>query len=198
VDFLKKQRENAKFIRALENSATFGLIAFFLFFAIKPTVFTISALLGEIKSKEILQLQMRQKVNSLIQAQDAFSQIQERYLLIDSALPDRSRFSHAAAQLLTSAHQSNTTFNSINYTLDSAKTETKLRPSFAAYQLTSTALAPFSSTINLLDTLSLNRRVLEITQLTLSKDKDKQASVSEKINFNLSLTVPFYPTHEKN
>jgi hypothetical protein len=54
ISYLSKQRENNKFVKSIEISATFILISFFTFFAIKPTLLTISRLVGDIKAKEIL------------------------------------------------------------------------------------------------------------------------------------------------
>ena len=50
-DYIKKRQENRKLRKTFELAATFILISFFLFFAIKPTALTISALIGDIKSK---------------------------------------------------------------------------------------------------------------------------------------------------
>ena len=86
-DYIKKRQENRKLRKTFELAATFILISFFLFFAIKPTALTISALIGDIKSKELLSREMRNKITEVISAQDLFSQVQERYSLVDSCLP---------------------------------------------------------------------------------------------------------------
>ena len=76
VDYLRRQRNNQSFYHTIELNATVFLIIFFVVFAIRPTVTTISSLVGDINAKEIQQTQLKTKINQIIKAQDLYSQVQ--------------------------------------------------------------------------------------------------------------------------
>lgn len=66
---------------------TIATICFFLFFAIRPTVFTISNLLREIKDNKKVVAGLDQKIEALNSAQIEFQRARKELYLIDEALP---------------------------------------------------------------------------------------------------------------
>ena len=62
----------------LEATLTVFLVLFFVVFAIKPTVLAITSLLGEIKSRQILNEKMSVKINSLVSAQNSYFSAEEK------------------------------------------------------------------------------------------------------------------------
>jgi len=192
-EYLKKQKENQKFIRTVEIASTFSLITFFLIFAIRPTFLTISSLLGEIKAKETSSKLMKSKINNLIQAQDNFAQVQERYQVINSSLPDRNSFSTLYDQLQSSARQSAFSLETLSFSLN----KNTAIPSFEAaknYQVSLTSPAPFTSFVNFVDVISQNRRLIDISNLTFSsKDvSSKTASQSSEMLSTFSADVYYW------
>ncbi|HEX7542661.1 MAG TPA: hypothetical protein VF385_01090, partial [Patescibacteria group bacterium] len=117
LSYLSKQRENKKFVRSIEISGTFILISFFTFFAIKPTLLTISKLVGDIKAKELLVKQLKSKINDVIISQDLFSQVQEKYALVESSLPTSPRFYQAASQIVGLTEKNQIYLDKINYSI---------------------------------------------------------------------------------
>jgi Tfp pilus assembly protein PilO len=84
------QRED---VRSWTNlTLSFLTIAFFGFFAIKPTLIIIAKLTKEIKDRQEVNLQLKKKIASLIAAQEQYSANQERFYLIDQALPQTPDF----------------------------------------------------------------------------------------------------------
>ena len=192
-EYLKKQRENQKFIRKVEIASTFTLITFFLIFAIRPTFLTISSLLGEIKAKETSTKLMKDKINNLIQAQDNFAQVQERYQIINTSLPDKNSFSTLYDQLQASARQSAFSLETLNFSLNQKETI----PSFDAakkYQVSLTSNTPFTSFVNFVDVISQNRRLIDISNLTFSSKNttSKTASQSSEMLSTFSADVYYW------
>jgi Tfp pilus assembly protein PilO len=192
-EYLKKQKENQKFIRKVEIASTFTLITFFLIFAIRPTFLTISSLLGEIKAKETSTQLMKAKINNLIQAQDNFAQVQERYQIINTSLPDKNSFSTLYDQLQASARQSAFTLETLNFSLN----QKDAIPSFDAakkYQVSLTSPTPFTSFVNFVDIISQNRRLIDISNLTFSSKNttSKTASQSSEMLSTFSADVYYW------
>lgn len=182
VEYLKKQQENRKFIETVELGATIFLVAFFLLFAIKPTVLVISSLIGEINSKKILTAGMKNKISNVIQAQDSFSQVQQRYLIIDSSLPKLERYSYSANQIIAAARASGIDLTNLNFDVanDSNLSQT-VKPSnknLKSYAVSVSSNSDFASLITYVDRLLNNRRHFEIPTITISavqKDNNQPA-----------------------
>lgn len=184
-DYLQKQRENKKITKFLEIGFTFLLVSFFTLFAIKPTVLTISTLLGDIKSKELLNKQLKTKINDIIMAQDLFSQVQERYLLVESSLPNNPHFYQATSQILTSSQNNQIYLDKISYLVQDQN----------YFSTTISTTSSFLSVVSLLSDIQQNRRLIDINNLTLSLGKNPQ---NQKININLPLKIYYWPNNVKN
>jgi hypothetical protein len=182
--YLQKQRENQKFIHSLEVGATFLLISFFAIFAIKPTLITISALVGEVKSKELLQKDLKGKINDVITAEDLFSQVQEKYSLVDSSLPNNPRFFQAATQINSMANNYQIFFDQLNFAVGDSN-------SFSVSISTSSA---FPTVLALISDISQNRRLIELNNISLSLGKNP---LDQKINFSLPLNIYYWPSYDQ-
>jgi len=156
-DFLKKQREIEKNRKVFELSITFAIISIFLFFAIRPTFLTISTLVGDIKSKELLTSKMKIKIDQIITAQDNFSQVQEKYSVKNNVNYDKLTFTQSDK--------------------DYYSTKISTRTSF-------------SSGVNLLSSLFNLRRIINIPQIVLSKDKDTM--IQSQINFSVPIDIYYW------
>lgn len=185
LSYLSKQRENKKFIRSIEISGTFILISFFTFFAIKPTLLTISKLVGDIKAKEILVKQLKAKINDVIISQDLFSQVQERYALVESSLPTRPRFYQAASQVVGLSEKNQIYLNKINYSITDSN----------YYSTSISTSSSFLSATSLLSELLQNRRLFQIDQISFSLEKDSSSKI---ININLPLKIYYWPNNVQN
>ena len=72
-------------------------IIFFAFFAIRPTLLTMSNLVKEIDDKKILNQQLNQKIAALSTVQDSYNANQARFPVLDKAIPPTPRFDEAIA-----------------------------------------------------------------------------------------------------
>jgi hypothetical protein len=183
--YLSKQRENKKFIRSIEISGTFILISFFTFFAIKPTLLTISKLVGDIKAKEILVKELKTKINDVIVSQDLFSQVQEKYSLVESSLPSSPRFYQATSQIVGLTEKNQIFLNKINYSITDSN----------YYSTSISTSSSFLSASSLLSELLKNRRIFQIDQISFSLEKD---TTSKMINISLPLKIYYWPNNVQN
>jgi len=185
LSYLSKQSENKKFIRSIEISGTFILISFFTFFAIKPTLLTISKLVGDIKAKEILVKELKTKINDVIISQDLFSQVQEKYALVESSLPINPRFYQAASQIVGLTEKNQIYMDKINYSISDSN----------YYSTSISTSSSFLSASSLLSEFLQNRRLFQINQISFSLEKD----VSNKtIDINLPLKIYYWPKNVQN
>ncbi len=198
--YLEKKRNSKKFVKSVETSASFVLITFFLIFAIRPTAYTISSLLGEIKAKEILsQQKLKPKIQNVIQAQQNFALIQRDYHLIDASLPDSPSYSHLATQLLGAGYQSQIPFSKIDFNFnqtENQKLASSLSPNLNFYQVSLNQPTRFSSALELLNQIFSNRRLLEIEKISLSRHQQAEG-ITGQINLSLSIKVPYWQSYEK-
>ena len=200
TEFLKKNKENKRFSDTVEMSITLFLISFFAFFAINPAITTISSLLGEIKSKEALTQKMRSKINTLVEAQDAFAQVQEQYQIIEASLPSQSRYSHLITQIQGASSQSNVNLEKFNINLKTKNMSTNDTKSvqnvnLKSYQLSTTDYADFKSITDFFDLLSQNRRLIKINSVSLetNKDQDQENPVNpEFVKYNLTTNIYYW------
>ncbi len=200
--YLEKQRQNEKTVKTFEIAATFGAIIFFAIFAIKPAVVTIIGLVGEIDAKKTVIAKLSNKINNIVQAQDIFSQVQERYQIIDDALPSRPRYGQAATQYQMIGQNSG---------IDSSKLEfgiangTPLTPTSSDAPISVSVpiqdQTDFANVINFINQINQNRRLIQINSISMgTKDLSSQplqsadsASQSGKISFSVGTKMLYWP-----
>lgn len=193
VDYLKRQRNNQNFYHTIELNATVFLIIFFVVFAIRPTVTTISSLVGDINAKEIQQTQLKTKINQIIKAQDLYSQVQEKYSLIAQGLPDSPSYYQAANQIYGATSISSISVNGLNFVLTQAGNS----PSdhLNSYSVPISLPASFIQTTTVLDNLLQNRRLLQIPSISFSLLNPASASVGSSNTVSPgSITASFNAT----
>jgi hypothetical protein len=182
--YLQKQKENQKLVKLLEIGGTFVLISFFAFFAIKPTVLTISLLLGDIKSKELLNQELKTKINDVIAAQDLYSQVQEKYSLIESSLPVNPHFFQATTQVLASSQKQQLFLNKVDYLVS--------EPNYFSTSISTSS--SFLSAITIVSDLLQNRRLIDLDNISFSLDKN---ILNQKIYLNLPIKIYYWPKDAK-
>ncbi len=193
-DYLRKQQDNQKFMRSAELTATFVLVSFFMFFAIRPTLLTISALVGDIKSKQLLKKELKTKINNVIRAQDLFSQVEGRYSVIDTSLPDRPSYFDSISQIQKVGESSGVIIDKFNFNLSSVGTSMPDQHA-KAYSVNISLNNPFRESIKIIDTILKNRRLIEISEFSVGSVENKNASPSATPNageLRSGFTATFY------
>jgi len=176
-EYLKKQQEIEKNRRIFEIGITFVLISFFLYFAVRPTVLTISTLIGDIKSKEILSKKMTAKIDQVITAQENFSAIQEKYYLVEEAMPSTPNYVGAMEKVDSISSQNDILQNKILFTQSD-------KNYFSTQISTSSS---FTGGLNFLTSLLQIRRLVDIPQINFDQTKDTQSVGKIKISVPINL-----------
>lgn len=99
----------------VEVILTLFTISFFIIFAVRPAVVTISGLVGEINRKEELSQKMKQKINSVVVAQEQYGVVQENWELLASFLPSDFDLPQAIAQVAGSAQEDNVRLGGLTF-----------------------------------------------------------------------------------
>lgn len=192
-DYLKKQQENRKFVKSIEIGATFVLITFFLIFALRPTIVTISALKGDIESKKILKEELRVKINKVIAAQELFSQVQERYTVVNSSLPDKPNYYDSAMIVQQIAKKYNIPAESLAFTLDTD--DVKEDPGIKSFSIGVGVNGPFTNALSFAADVLKNRRTDYISTISFSNAAEIASTASPSASSGISTrfsTVFYY------
>jgi len=188
-EYIQKQSDNRQLVKFIEIGATFLLISFFLLFAVRPTVLVISTLVGEIKAKEISSLQMKNKIDKVIQAEDTFSQIQEKYALVEAALPSRPDYSSIAGYFNGSIQQSQLETSPVNFNLKSEDTDKSEQKNITSYGLSSPVKGDFLSAMSFINKLLHGRRVVDIKSVSLSSRQPNKSDQEIVQNGTINIGV---------
>ena len=198
-DYIKKQQENRKFIKSVEITATFFLITFFLLFALRPTILTISALKGDIESKKILKEELRKKINQIIVAQDLFSQVQERYQIVNAGLPDRPNYYEAAAIIQQLSEKNSSPTDSVSFNLDD--NPVKDEPNLKTYTISLGINGSFLNAMALATDILSSRRTDYISTISfasgISKSEDASPSANQGVNTKFFTEYYYWPTYDE-
>jgi hypothetical protein len=195
--YIRKQAENEKFLKYLEVGGTFALIAIFLFFAIMPTMTTIFSLLGEIKSKEAYIKKVDLKINNIIKAQESYSQVQEKYYLIEDSFPTLARYYNGTSNLATLFKESSMSINQISINLN--ENRNKATEFYNSYQVNIVGEGQYSSVLDMVKKMLNNRRLLNASNIRIGKlDTQKNdQNMSKTIQINLSSDLYFLPDNNE-
>ncbi len=133
-------------------------VAFFSFFAIRPTLVTIGGLLKEVKDKKEIVTQLDQKVNALAQAQTNYNQIESRLYLIDQSLPQDPSLSTLIKELEFLSQSSLVTLESLKFDQINLQGESEKKESQEA-SFTLAVSGDYSILKNFLNSLDILRRI---------------------------------------
>lgn len=193
VSYILEKRKERQFQQTAELTFTFVFICFFVFFAIRPTVLTITGLIGEIKAKKEVSLDLKKQINTIIEAQNVYSQIQSKYYLIDSSLPQRHSFYQASNQILGISNQSGLVLEDLSFNFTEDKDDKTPHYTYAL-----NAPVDFTSLTTLLDGIYQNRRLMKIQSLiidpVIAEDQTLPTSgSSNQVSFKVSAKVYYLP-----
>ena len=190
--YLQRQAENEKFLKYLEVSGTFLLIALFLFLAITPTALTISSLLGEIKSREDFIKKADAKIDNLLIAQDNYTQFQEQYSLLDESFPSAPHYYNGVSNISTIFRDSLLEINNVSVDLINEDTG---QPNYVVKVV---GQGPYNSIMTMVKKLTNNRRLSTPITLNLSQPQTDTENINGSTNINVSLSNDIYYLPENN
>jgi len=166
-------------------------IAFFGFFALRPTIVTIASLVQELKTKKETDQRLQLKINALAQAQTNFAQVKDSLPLVDNALPSSALIPPFLYQLEILALQNNLSIRSLTIEPQpligtiSGKNELGFSLSLSG---------DFGNLDGFITSLETLRRTNNLESFNLTKDKDLEGKL---MNLNISGKAYFLPKEEK-
>lgn len=193
---LRKQRENNRFLNMVEIAVSFLFIYILLLVAIKPAVNAISDLLGQIEAREKLTQQMRQKINSIVVAQETYSQIQQDYDLIQASLPDTPSYYQATSQFVVNGTNNALPMTDVDFIFSKDKDKKDAKTQNSSYSISSSSTSNFRSIISFLSSILNNRRIYRFTGLSLSAPAENEevgeGSSSTDVVFDYSADIYYW------
>lgn len=194
-----KRKAGLKPIRSFgELTVTLLTISFFVYFAIKPTFIIIAGLNKELGEKKEISDKLRQKITSLVTAQQEFSLYQDRFYLIDQALPEIPDFSLLILSLEKEASAAGVAFQSFSISKiessQSVKTSQKIPQSATSFfNFSFSASGDYSSLKQFLSRLENLRRLATIKTITFTQNK-KDEKNEQKTQLIVTGQADYYLT----
>ena len=150
-------------------------VAFFGFFAIRPTLVTIGGLLKEIKDKKEVVAQMDQKIDNLNKAQTNYTRIRDDLDLVEESLPLDPDLPILIKQLESLARLSSVTIESVKFEKTNLQGEIEIE--IEEGQTTGFSVAFLGSYENLkefLNSLDTLRRIILVESFAFSSKTEDE------------------------
>ncbi|KPJ70337.1 hypothetical protein AMJ51_02265 [Microgenomates bacterium DG_75] len=156
-------------------------VAFFSFFAIRPTLVTISGLYKEIKDKRTLVAEMDQKIENLTRAQVNYNQIKDELYLIEESLPQNPELPTLIKQLEALTRLNSVNFESIRFEKTNLQgEEEKKETQDVGFNLT--VSGDYSNLKQFLNSLDTLRRIILVENFAFQSETEEEIQI-------LTLTV---------
>jgi len=163
-------------------------VAFFILFAIRPTLITIAGLIKEIKDKKMIAQKLEEKINNLNLAQNEYFSLQDSFYLVDQALPKTSQISLLVRQIEALATKEGVVLEAIDYSTLNFKEEVgKGNPE--EIEIKMVLSGEYQNLKNFLTSLSNFRRIFRLEAFGFKTAKEKE---EKKLLLSLSGKVFFF------
>jgi len=176
-------REKGK--KTASATAAIFLIAFLVVFAIRPTAITIAGLLGEIKAREETNQKLQQKIDQIISAQIAYTQIYNKLALIDQALPENPQFAPLIRQIEAERILADLELTELNYSSivlsDKTEQETEKESSPREINFSASMQGHYPDFKNFLKENFNYRRIIHISNLDIQPPQNQQGEIDSLI-----------------
>lgn len=161
--------------------------AFFIFFAIKPTIVTIVGLVKEISDKQLVTNELEAKVNALASAQSEYQRVETDLYLVDQALPKSSEVAVFIRQLEALARKSEIKLEGAQMNQVSLKEQTTSKePQTINFSVV--ASGGYQNLKSFLQSISSLRRIVVIDSFAFRTAKDE---TEKKLNLTLTAKAFF-------
>ena len=148
-------------------------IAFFGFFAIRPTLVTIGGLLKEIKDKREVVAQMDQKINNLNKAQTNYARIEKDLDLVNESLPLDPDLSILIKQLESLARLSSVAIESVRFEKTNLQGEIETEEGQAS-GFSVTLVGDYKNLKDFLSSLDTLRRIISVKSFSFTSKTEEE------------------------
>jgi len=158
---------------------------FFLVFAIKPTLLTITALIKEIKDKKMVTKKLEEKIDSLNIAQKEYLAIEGDLYLVDQALPKDSQIFVLIRQIEVLASKVGVSLGAVQYSSVNLKGDMN-EDKLSAVDFKMMLRGDYQDLKKFLLSLANLRRIVQVKGFVFKTSKE------EELNLNISAKAFFY------
>lgn len=159
------------------------LLIALLLFVLRPTLITISSLLGQIDSQQQVERQLDAKIAALQQAQQLLNSIQPRLVYLDRSLPTSAMLGTWAEAVQTIASGSGIIISDISLAdipLSNIATNSAILSSLTQIPFTIQATSDYTQLINFVDTIEKLPRLAILTSVQFNQDPSGQIEMLAK------------------
>ncbi len=146
-------------------------VSFFILVAIKPTVVTIAKLNREIIDKEKASNSLQQKINSILQAQQVFTENSDQLYLLEDALPAKSEFPRLAYFLEQEAALAEVNLKFLNFEKIG---KTAASPKTSSFNFSLVTTGDYLKLKQFLGDLEISRRIIKIERASFNQLKKEE------------------------
>lgn len=192
------QRQDIRSFTSL--TITFLTISVFGFLAIKPTFVIIAGLTKQLKENEEYYQKLQEKIGSLVKAQEEYSLNENRFYLIDQALPETANFPSLVFALEKEAEAASVqivafSIDKIELT-EGAKTIVVKGAETPSFDFNATLTGDYENLKIFLGKLENLRRVIDLENVSFAIKKEaKQETFQLRLSF--SGKANYYPVDVK-
>ena len=166
-------------------TAAIFLTAFLVVFAIRPTAITIAGLLGEIKVREKTNQELQQKIDQIVAAQIAYTQIYDQLVLVDHALPENPQFASLIRQIEAKRIVTNLELTELNYSsivlTDKTKQKTEEESNLQEINFSASMQGHYPDFKSFLKENFDYRRIIHINNFDIQQTKNQQKETNSLI-----------------
>jgi Tfp pilus assembly protein PilO len=162
---------------------TILVICFFLFFAIKPTLVTITGLAKALSDQKLVAQKLEEKINSLNLAQSQYNLVQPDLYLLDEAIPVQPQITTLIKQLETLGKYSGVTVDGIQLSQVNLMNK-KIVPSQESIDFSIAVSGEYQNLKNFLKSISSFRRVILIDNFGFKTGKTDKLTLYLSLNNN--------------
>jgi hypothetical protein len=149
-----------------------------LLFALKPTLVTISSLLGQIEQRKTVSAALDRKIYSLQQASDQLNKVKDRLGLLDQAIPQISDWNTLTRKFEGVATESGVELTKIEFkdisvlnSTPSGDIVTNLPQGTSSVAFTITGTGEYASMRTMIERLEKIRRILVVSKSQIYRDQ---------------------------
>ena len=153
-------------------------VTFFVIFAIKPTLTTITQLVKQTKDQKLVVSELEKKIVSLSQAQNEYLAVESDLYLVDQALPQEPEAPLLIKQLETLAYQSGVNISRLRLSEVNLKKTDTPKTEKQSLSFNFTAFGNYANLKNFLSSLSSLRRIIIVESFSFQKSTGEKAGLS--------------------
>ncbi|MGB9911669.1 MAG: type 4a pilus biogenesis protein PilO [Microgenomates group bacterium] len=155
---------------------TLFTITFFLFFAIRPTLITISSLIKEIKEKREVVQALENKINALTVASSNYQKIEGDLYLVDQALPQGATFGDLVTQIEVLAFKKGVVIENFQASHLTIKEKNILDPE-KEIEFNLTVVGEYQNLKEFLNSFSNLRRLIILENISFKEQKKETSNL---------------------